>query len=111
MQVRAANLQELVYKQGQAGITKATVSIVFNNADKANSPVGYEHFEKITVTRQVSASEIASLGGFSLRGDICFRQERFFVRGGVRAVGDWGKKQIPHQWTHSTARVRGLPCL
>eukprot|EP00884_Botryococcus_braunii_P016555 jgi/Botrbrau1/3583/Bobra.0078s0035.1 len=52
-QVRASNLQELVYKQGQAGITKATVSIVFNNADKANSPVGYEHFEKITVTRQL----------------------------------------------------------
>lgn len=56
MQVRASNLQELVYKQGQAGITKATVSIVFNNADKANSPVGYEHFEKITVTRQVNTS-------------------------------------------------------
>ena len=25
------NLQELVYKQGQAGITKATVTLVFNN--------------------------------------------------------------------------------
>ena len=30
-QVPASNLQELVYKQGQAGITKATVSIVFDN--------------------------------------------------------------------------------
>src|SRR5277367_1963142 len=32
-QVRASNLQELVYKQGQAGVTKATVSIVFSNED------------------------------------------------------------------------------
>lgn len=55
-QVRANSLQELVYKQGQAGITKATVSIVFNNDDKQNSPVGYDHDDKITVTRQVIAT-------------------------------------------------------
>ena len=52
-QVRVSNLQELVYKQGQAGITKATVSITFDNADKARSPVGYEDQDEITVTRQV----------------------------------------------------------
>lgn len=52
-QVRANSLQELVYKQGQAGVTKASVSIVFNNTDKANSPVSYENFDKIAVTRQV----------------------------------------------------------
>jgi structural maintenance of chromosome 2 len=52
-QVRAANLQELVYKQGQAGVTKATVTIVFNNADAAASPIGYEHLETISVCRQV----------------------------------------------------------
>jgi chromosome segregation ATPase len=55
MQVRAANLQELVYKQGSAGITKATVSIVFHNNDPANGPSGYEDKEYITVTRQVSS--------------------------------------------------------
>lgn len=53
MQVRANSLQELVYKQGQAGVTKATVSILFDNSDKENSPVGYEHFDEITVTRQL----------------------------------------------------------
>lgn len=53
MQVRVNNLQELVYKQGQAGVTKASVSIVFNNDDKKASPVGYEQYNKITVTRQV----------------------------------------------------------
>lgn len=52
-QVRANSLQELVYKQGQAGITKATVSIVFDNTDKDRSPVGYEHMDEITVTRQL----------------------------------------------------------
>jgi len=52
-QVRAGSLQELVYKQGQSGVTKASVSIVFNNSDRSRSPVGYEHCEQITVTRQV----------------------------------------------------------
>lgn len=47
------NLQELVYKQGQAGVTKATVTINFNNSDKKGSPVGYEHFDQISVTRTV----------------------------------------------------------
>ncbi|KAF6256242.1 structural maintenance of chromosomes protein 2 [Scenedesmus sp. NREL 46B-D3] len=51
--VRAANLQELVYKQGSAGITKATVSIVFHNNDPANGPSGHEDKEYITVTRQI----------------------------------------------------------
>ncbi|XP_047983566.1 structural maintenance of chromosomes protein 2-1-like [Salvia hispanica] len=52
-QVRASNLQELVYKQGQAGITKATVSIVFDNSDRSRSPLGYEDSPEITVTRQI----------------------------------------------------------
>ncbi|TYI17794.1 hypothetical protein ES332_A07G049700v1 [Gossypium tomentosum] len=52
-QVRAANLQELVYKQGQAGITKATVSIIFDNSDRSRSPLGYEEHSEITVTRQI----------------------------------------------------------
>jgi structural maintenance of chromosome 2 len=36
-------MQELVYKGGHAGITKAEVSIVFDNRDKRNSPLGYEN--------------------------------------------------------------------
>jgi structural maintenance of chromosome 2 len=52
-QVRVGNLQELVYKMGQAGVTKATVTLVFNNADVTTSPVGYESSKQITVTRQV----------------------------------------------------------
>ncbi|XP_033890676.2 structural maintenance of chromosomes protein 2 [Acipenser ruthenus] len=52
-QVRASNLQDLVYKNGQAGITKATVSITFDNSDKKQSPLGFEAHDEITVTRQV----------------------------------------------------------
>lgn len=53
MKVRATNLQELVYKNGQAGVTKATVSITFDNSNKQQSPMGYESYDEITVTRQV----------------------------------------------------------
>lgn len=52
--MRAANLQDLVYKNGQAGMTKASVSITFDNSDKSQSPLGFEGSNEITVTRQVS---------------------------------------------------------
>jgi structural maintenance of chromosome 2 len=52
-QVRVSNLQELVYKQGQSRVTKASVTIVFDNSEKKTSPVGYEQYDEITVTRQV----------------------------------------------------------
>ncbi|KAM6289424.1 structural maintenance of chromosomes protein 2 [Aegotheles albertisi] len=52
-QVRASNLQDLVYKNGQAGITKATVSITFDNSDKKSSPLGFEASDEITITRQI----------------------------------------------------------
>ncbi|KAI8086313.1 uncharacterized protein BX664DRAFT_335502 [Halteromyces radiatus] len=52
-QVRASNLQDLIYKRGQAGVTKASVTIVFNNENRVNSPLGFETYRQITVTRQV----------------------------------------------------------
>lgn len=52
-QVRAQNLQDLVYKKGQAGIQKASVQLVFNNEDKATSPHGYEQQDQIIVLREV----------------------------------------------------------
>ena len=79
-QVRASNLQELVYKQGQAGVTKATVSVVFNNSDRASSPVGYEDQKQITVTRQVRLGRQekdkptpAADGSFNEVGARCYR--------------------------------------
>ena len=55
--MRASNLQDLVYKNGQAGITKASVSITFDNSDKNQSPLGFEAHDEITVTRQVSSCQ------------------------------------------------------
>ena len=52
--MRATNLQELIYKGGNAGITKATVSIIFDNSDKDQSPPGYQEYEENCVTRQVN---------------------------------------------------------
>ncbi|XP_012525199.1 structural maintenance of chromosomes protein 2 [Monomorium pharaonis] len=52
-QVRANSLQDLVYKSGQAGIKKATVTITFDNHDRESSPMGYEQHEEIVITRQV----------------------------------------------------------
>lgn len=51
--VRASNLQDLIYKRGQAGVTKASVTIVFDNSDTARSPIGFESMAKISVTRQI----------------------------------------------------------
>ncbi|KAI9302946.1 RecF/RecN/SMC [Cunninghamella echinulata] len=51
--VRANNLQDLIYKRGQAGVTKASVTIVFNNEQRDKSPLGFENYRQITVTRQV----------------------------------------------------------
>lgn len=51
--VRAANLQDLIYKRGQAGVTKASVTIVFDNSEKDKSPIGFENSPKISVTRQI----------------------------------------------------------
>jgi hypothetical protein len=46
-------LHELIYKEGLAGVTRATVTDVFSNKDKNQSPVGYEAYDEITVCRQV----------------------------------------------------------
>lgn len=51
--VRASNLQDLIYKRGQAGVTKASVTIVFDNSETDKSPIGFEGYSKISVTRQI----------------------------------------------------------
>jgi structural maintenance of chromosome 2 len=56
--VRATNLQDLIYKKGQAGINKASVTIVFNNSEKNTSPPKYIDCDTISVTRQVPKSLI-----------------------------------------------------
>lgn len=57
--MRAQNQVDLIYKRGQTGITKASVTIVFDNTDRATSPVGFETFPQITVTRQIAIPNIS----------------------------------------------------
>ena len=51
--MRAQNQIDLIYKRGQAGVTKASVTIVFDNSDKATRPVGLEECPQVTVTRHL----------------------------------------------------------
>lgn len=53
--IRDANfcVKDLIYKRGQAGVTKASVTIVFDNRDKKKSPIGFEEYATISVTRQI----------------------------------------------------------
>ena len=50
-----------MYKGGQAGVTKATVTITFDNTDKKQSPLGYETFDEITVSRQVRVENMQTI--------------------------------------------------
>ncbi|KAJ2912285.1 hypothetical protein MD484_g8133, partial [Candolleomyces efflorescens] len=56
--MRAANQQDLIYKRGQAGVVKASVTIVFDNSDPAKSPDGLQNQKQITVTRQIAMPNI-----------------------------------------------------
>jgi chromosome segregation ATPase len=41
-QVRAQALSDFIYKQGTAGVTRASVSIMFDNRNKEQAPDGYK---------------------------------------------------------------------
>ncbi|KAF9055129.1 RecF/RecN/SMC protein [Hymenopellis radicata] len=57
--MRASNQQDLIYKRGQAGITKANVTIVFDNSDPSRGPPLYKDYPEITVTRQVALPNVS----------------------------------------------------
>ena len=52
-QVRVASLQDLIYKRGAGGVSRASVTIVFDNVAQEDSPTGYSDCPTITVCRQV----------------------------------------------------------
>ncbi|ORM41473.1 Structural maintenance of chromosomes protein 2 [Babesia sp. Xinjiang] len=53
--VRASKLDDLIYKQGQAGITKATVTVVLNNRRQPSPlPDAYRKMPEVTITRQIA---------------------------------------------------------
>ncbi|KAK1442597.1 structural maintenance of chromosomes protein 3 [Babesia gibsoni] len=53
--VRANKLDDLIYKQGQAGITKATVTVVLDNKSHPSPlPDAYRKMPEVTITRQIA---------------------------------------------------------
>ncbi|KAL0228762.1 hypothetical protein GEMRC1_013382 [Eukaryota sp. GEM-RC1] len=53
-QVRVQNSTELIYKSGQAGITKASVTLFFDNSDSATAPTGYTNETEMIIARELS---------------------------------------------------------
>lgn len=51
--IRAATMQDVIYKSGQAGVTTATVTINFDNKDKSRSAPHYTHNDEIVISREV----------------------------------------------------------
>lgn len=51
--LRVKTLTELIYKGGKAGVNKASVTLTFDNMDKARSPVGFETQDKVIVQRTI----------------------------------------------------------
>ena len=49
--MRCTHLSDLIYKQGNAHIKRASVSLIFNNNDKMKSPSGFENLDEIIITR------------------------------------------------------------
>lgn len=52
--MRVESLQDLIYKRGQAGITKAVVTLILNNENKRKAPVGFKQQDKLIVARQIA---------------------------------------------------------
>ncbi|TNV87762.1 hypothetical protein FGO68_gene16265 [Halteria grandinella] len=51
--VRVTSLQELIYKQGNAGVTKASVTLVFDNSNKRLSPPSLQGEDKVVISRAI----------------------------------------------------------
>ncbi|CEF65312.1 Structural maintenance of chromosomes protein [Strongyloides ratti] len=66
--VRCQKMDDLVFKQGQAGVTRATVTLTFNNSNKITSPIGYEKEDVIRVSRSVVVNGRPSI---SINGHTC----------------------------------------
>lgn len=62
---RCTNLRDLIYKMGQAGVQKASVSITFDNRDPRNCPPSFESYEEIVVRREVN---LASRSKYFING-------------------------------------------
>jgi structural maintenance of chromosome 2 len=54
-------MSELIYKDGYAGITKATVAIKFACPDRKIRPTGYEDCDELLITRHINNGATSTL--------------------------------------------------
>ncbi|CAB3404644.1 unnamed protein product [Caenorhabditis bovis] len=52
--IRAKNMTDLIFKQGQASVNRAVVTIVFDNRDKDKSPYNLSDHDEIVIRRQIT---------------------------------------------------------
>lgn len=57
LQMRGDSFQDLIFKQGQAGVSKASVTIVFDNSDQSKSPPYFRGLHEFAITRQILVSK------------------------------------------------------
>ena len=65
-------------------MTKATVTLVFDNTDKLQSPVGYDQYDEITVTRQVCLEHMET------KTTVCLVETTVCL-----VEGTWHEKYVP----------------
>lgn len=58
--IRVEKFQELIYKGGNSSVTKASVTLIFDNTNKQMQPPGYTQ-EKLNVTRSIEAGKVKCL--------------------------------------------------
>ncbi|KAI3390218.1 hypothetical protein SNEBB_010338 [Seison nebaliae] len=52
--LRVNHMKELIHQHGLGNVREATVSIVFDNTEKSQSPQDMEQMDEITITRQIN---------------------------------------------------------
>lgn len=55
--IRVEKKQELIYKGGTAGVQRASVTLVFDNTNKAQSPPGYDDHDVINVNQTIQDTQ------------------------------------------------------
>jgi structural maintenance of chromosome 2 len=56
--IRVEKMQELVYNGGKSSVTKASVTLKFDNSDKNMAPPNYIDCDTITVTRTIENNKV-----------------------------------------------------
>lgn len=67
--IRASTMQDVIYKNGQAGVHTATVTIKFDNRDKSRSAPHYKANDEIIISREVgmNSKNIYKINGITVQ--------------------------------------------